>query len=262
MPRAPNEKVAEAEKMFNNGKPMVEIAEKLGIPAGTVRSWKNRYGWGNRKDSSERNVAKKGCNKNATLRKRKKGGQPGNKNAKGGSGNPNPNPPPDMTKHGGYVPVIMDALDDEERELFDSIPDDEELLLLEEIRACSIRERRLLKAINTFRETKGDVAVADVTRNENKRSFKDKEEEAEYDRRQKEKVAKEELLPGKPYSISTHTTNKYLIMARLEQELSSVQNKKTKMIEVLYKLRMEKAKMDSESAGDAVVDDWIEMATK
>ncbi len=34
--------------------------------------------------------------------KRKRGGQPGNKNAVGGRGNPHPNPPPVHFKHGAY----------------------------------------------------------------------------------------------------------------------------------------------------------------
>ena len=48
-----------------------------------------------------------------------------------------------------------------------------------------------------------------------------------------------------------------MIMARLEQELSSVQNKKTKAIETLSKIRMERLRMENESAGSEAVDDWI-----
>ena len=44
MPRAPSEKVTQAEKLFNDGMAMVEIAKKLEVSDGTVRSWKNRYG--------------------------------------------------------------------------------------------------------------------------------------------------------------------------------------------------------------------------
>lgn len=87
-------------------------------------------------------------------KKKKRGGQPKNQNAKGGSGNPNPNPPPDRTKHGGYVPVFMDALDSDEQELLESIPEDTELQLMEQIQLFSIRERRILKAINKYREQK------------------------------------------------------------------------------------------------------------
>lgn len=258
MPRAPSEKMIEAEKLFNDGMAMVEIAKKLGVSDGTVRSWKNRYGWGDKSKKNKRNVAKKENKKSATLQKRKKGGQPRNKNAKGGSGNPNPNPPPDMTKHGGYVPVFMDALDEDEQELVATVPEDIELQLMEQIQLFSIRERRILKAINKYREQKGDVAVADVARMESKRFFKNKEEEAEYDRRQKIKVDKGDILPGKSYSISTHTSNKDLIIARLEQELSTVQSKKTKAIEALSKVRLEREKLRGKSAGNDVVMAWGE----
>lgn len=88
--------------------------------------------------------------KNATLQKKKRGGQPKNQNAKGGSGNPNPNPPPDRTKHGGYVPVFMDALDSDEQELLDSIPEDTELQLMEQIQLFRLeREEYLKPSINT-----------------------------------------------------------------------------------------------------------------
>lgn len=257
MPRAPSEKVTQAEKLFNDGMAMVEIAKKLEVSDGTVRSWKNRYGWGKASKKNKCNVAKKNEKKNATLQKKKRGGQPKNQNAKGGSGNPNPNPPPDRTKHGGYVPVFMDALDSDEQELLESISEDTELQLMEQIQLFSIRERRILKAINKYREQKGEVAVMDVNRSESKRSFKDQEEEAEYDRRQKEKVDNKEILPGKSYNIATHTANKDMIIARLEQELSTVQSKKTKAIEVLSKYRIEKARLESESAGNDAVDDWI-----
>lgn len=260
MPRAPSEKVKEAEKLFKKGMAMVDIAKKLGVSDGTVRSWKNRYGWDGKSKKNQRNVAKKNDDENATLQKKKRGGQPGNKNSKGvskGKGNPHPNPPPDRTKHGAYKAVFMDALDEDEQELVSTVPEDEELLLLEQIQLFSIRERRILLAINKYRNLKGDVAVSDVSRHEEKRAFKDKEEEAEYNRRQQEKIDNEKILPGKSYSISTHTTNKDMIIARLEQELSSVQNKKTKAIETLAKIRMERAMLESEAAGGEAVDDWI-----
>ncbi len=238
MPRAPNEKMMEAEKLFYDGMAMVEIAKKLGVSDGTIRSWKNRHGWDNMSQKSKCNVAKK-------------------EDKKSGLGNPNPKHPPDVTKHGGYVPVFMDALDEEEQELVSTIPEDTEQQLLEQIQLFSIRERRILKAVNKCRNLQGEVAIADVSRYEDKRSFKNKEEEAEYDRRQKIKIDKGDILPGKSYSIQTHTTNKDMVIARLEQELSTVQSKKTKAIEVLSKYRMEKAKMESENSGNDVVDAWI-----
>jgi len=260
MPRAPSEKMKQAEKLYQEGMKQVDIAKKLGIPEGTVRRWKHEHDWDGKGKKKQSERSEKDKPEKANARKKTKGAPKGNQNAKGNAGNPKPKKkisPNAAVKHGGYVPVFMDALDDDEQELIATVPEDTELQLMEQIQLFSIRERRILKAINKYREQKGDVAVADVTRFEDKRIFKDEEEEAEYDRRQKKKVDHEEILPGKSYSIQTHTSNKDMIIARLEQELSTVQSKKTKAIEALSKYRMEKAKLESESAGNDAVDDWI-----
>lgn len=261
MPRAPSEKAVEAEKLFKQGMAMVDIGKKLGISPGTIRSWKNRYGWDLKTSKKNKcNVAKKSDKKSATLQKKKRGGQPGNQNAKGGSGNPHPSKkiaPDAALKHGVYSAVIMDALDDDERELLEYVSTDEEQLLIEEIQLYTLRERKILKAMKKYREQKGDVTVADVTRIEQKRNFDNEEDKAEYERRVKEKIDKGDRLPGNSYSISTHTTNKDMIIARWEQELSSVQSKKTKAIEALSKHRLEKRKIENEDSGQEIVDDWI-----
>ncbi|EOS22016.1 MAG: hypothetical protein K1W27_07040 [Lachnospiraceae bacterium] len=64
MPRAPSEKKAEAEKLFKKGLKLAEIAKKLDVPEGTVRSWKNRGKWG---EKPPRKI-------NATLQKKMKKG--------------------------------------------------------------------------------------------------------------------------------------------------------------------------------------------
>lgn len=236
MPRAPNDKAVQAEKLFDSGMAMADIARRLEVSAATVRSWKSRYGWGDQQ-KRKRSAANK---ENAASQKRKRGGQPGNQNSKGvskGKGNPHPNPPPDRTKHGAYKPVFLDALDDDEQNLLQSIPDDEEKLLMEQIQLFSIRERRILKAINKYRGMEGSVVVADVSRHDSKRTFRDSKEEEEYNARQRAKVDLGKILPGKPYEMSVHATNKDLVIARLEQELSTVQGKKTKAIEALSRFR-------------------------
>ena len=75
MPRAPDQRIEEARKIYASGAKLIEVSQKLGIPEGTIRSWKNRYDWDNATlQKKKRNVAKK------------KGGQPGNKNAAGNKG--------------------------------------------------------------------------------------------------------------------------------------------------------------------------------
>lgn len=252
MPRMPNKKIGEAEKLYKSGMKMVDIAKKLGVPEGTVRRWKHDKDWdGNSKKKQSERSEKEDTEKTNV---RKKGAPKGNQNAKGGKGNPSPH---NVTKHGAYRAVFMDALDEDEQKLVGMVPEDEEQLLMEQIQLFSIRERRILKAINKYREQKGEVSVADLYRAETKRSFKDDDEKELYEKKIREKVEKDERLPGESYSIQTHTTNKDLIIARLEQELSSVQNKKTKAIEALSKIRIERTKMENEAAGSGAVDDWI-----
>lgn len=72
MPRAPSEKVIEAEKLYDSGMAMVEIAKKLGVSDGTVRSWKSRYGWGDKSKKNNCNVAKNKRNVAKEKKKRKK----------------------------------------------------------------------------------------------------------------------------------------------------------------------------------------------
>jgi uncharacterized protein YjcR len=92
MARAPDEKSIKAFELYKQGLKLIEIANQLGVPEGTVRCWKNRYKWDNatlQKDN--RNVAK-----------RKRGGQPGNKNAVGNNGGA-PERNKNAEKHGFFA---------------------------------------------------------------------------------------------------------------------------------------------------------------
>lgn len=109
MPRKPDERINRAEELFRNGMKLVEIANQLNLPEGTIRSWKNRYKW-------DCNVAKKKRN----VAKRKRGGQPGNKNATGPPGNKN------AEKYGFFSKYLPE----ETQEIFDAIEDANPLDLL------------------------------------------------------------------------------------------------------------------------------------
>ena len=56
--RGPNIKAQEAEKLYYTGMKLVDIAEKLGVPAGTVRRWKSTYQWEERGGGRKANVRK------------------------------------------------------------------------------------------------------------------------------------------------------------------------------------------------------------
>lgn len=55
-----NSKAEEAKKMYEAGKKLVEIAQALGVPPGTVRRWKSTYKWdGERSDLKSERSGKK-----------------------------------------------------------------------------------------------------------------------------------------------------------------------------------------------------------
>ena len=142
MARAPDERQERAKELFLQGMKLIDISDSLGVPVGTIRSWKNRYNWA--------------CNPNATLQKKKrnvakaKGGQPGNKNAVG-HGAPEQNK--NAVTTGEFETLLFDYLDSEEKKLVAAVPNDKEKLLLQEIQLLTVRERRMLRRIEDLRQT-------------------------------------------------------------------------------------------------------------
>lgn len=57
MARAPNDKVKLAQKLFNNGEKLVDIAKKLDVPEGSVRRWKSVYNWANENNERSDKIA-------------------------------------------------------------------------------------------------------------------------------------------------------------------------------------------------------------
>ena len=109
MARAPDERIEQAKAMYLEGMKLVEIASQLNLPEGTVRRWKCTHKW-----DSERS------DKITSVRKRKRGGQKGNKNATGPPGNKN------AEKYGFFSKYLPD----ETREIFNDIDQADPLDLL------------------------------------------------------------------------------------------------------------------------------------
>lgn len=76
MARAPDPRIEQAKAMYLSGKKLVEIANQLNLPEGTVRRWKCTHKW-----DGERSGKK-------SERSHKKGPPKGNKNAVGNDGGP------------------------------------------------------------------------------------------------------------------------------------------------------------------------------
>ena len=99
-PRSPNvdkrsDERKQAEKIYLESKgslKLVEIAEKLKVPANKVRKWKSMDGWEAKLSPTKADNGKKNQVERSTSDKgsvpRKRGAPKGNKNAAGGRGNP------------------------------------------------------------------------------------------------------------------------------------------------------------------------------
>lgn len=248
MARARSPDSIEAEKMYRSGMQLVDIAKKLGKPDSTVRRWKCDQKW----EIPEKKKSERSEKKKASVRK--PGAPKGNKNAEG-AGAPERNK--NAEKHGAYSSVYWDVLKPEELEMIEDIPTDEEVLLMEQIKFFAVRERRIMIAINKYMEVKGGQYISGVTSFEDKRKFKEPDEEKAYMEAVKAKVKKGERLPGERHSIQTNTGATIDLVSRLEKELTSIQSKKTKTIDSLIRYRIENRKLDDAGKGNELVDDWI-----
>ncbi|TDT63413.1 phage terminase small subunit [Fonticella tunisiensis] len=142
--RSPDSLKAEQMYLESGGKlELIDIAKELGVSDGTVRSWKNRYKWDELLNATlqkdKRNVANK---------KRKRGGQPGNKNAIGNSGGAAPPGNLNAIKHGAYQSLYADMLSPEEKAIYEQTT--AEVNIDEEIKLLRLKIVRLLNRDKTF----------------------------------------------------------------------------------------------------------------
>lgn len=206
MARAPDERIEQAKKMYLKGQKLVEIASQLNLPEGTVRRWKCTHKW-----DSERS------DKKSERSERKKGGQPGNKNATGPPGNKN------AVKTGEFETLFFDALNPDEKRLIELVQPDKEQLLLQEIQLLAVRERRMLHRIETLRsiEEQSETDKDDLYKVPSGMSVV------------KYKTGIEEGILGQIQSI--------------EDALTRVQARRQKSIEMLHKFGYDDARLELEA---------------
>ncbi len=241
----------QAFKDYKKGMKYKDIAEKYGVSLSAVKSWASRH-W--KKDKVATSKTKKSQPEKKSQPK-PRGAPKGNKNAVGNKGGA-PLGSQNALKHGGYSAVYWDTLDEEERELIESTPTDEEQLLIEQIRLFSVRERRIMAAINKYRNMKGGLAVSGVISSHTKREFDNKEEKELYEDLRRKKIGEEKIsYLGHDKFTQTMTEASINIVQRLEAELTRVQRAKTQCISELAKHRLEKENPDSKEM--ELIDDWI-----
>ena len=242
MARARSPSSIEAEKLYQDGMKLVDIAKKIGVPDSTVRRWKSTQKW----DENKANKVKK---KKPNARKLK-GAPRGNKNAAGHVPS-TPKRNKNAETHGAYSKVYWDTLDDEELGMIESMGDSEEEHLLMQLQMFSIRERRLMQRIKHYRELEAENHGLSV-----KAASKTKKVEDLTD------FDGESVGAGKYKKVTetsvTHTEAVMNSIMALEAELTKVQRAKTRAIEALSRLRTESQKLESEGAGNDIVKAWAQ----
>ena len=147
MARAPDPRIEQAKAMYLNGQKLIEIANQLGLPEGTVRRWKCTHKW-----DSERS------DKKSERSERKRGAQPGNHNSSGG--------PPQNKKAEKYG-FFSKYLPEETVSIIEEMPKDPLDILWDQIQiayAAIIRAQKIMyvkdkedKTIERIEEKDGNV---------------------------------------------------------------------------------------------------------
>ena len=220
MARAPDQRVEQARALYAKGLKLIDIASQLGIPEGTVRSWKNRHNWDCNVAKEKRNVAKR------------KGGQPGNKNAEGHGGT-GPPQNKNAVKTGEFETLFFDTLNPEEKQLASLIQLDKEQLLLQEIRLLTVREHRMLKRIESLRKLEEREPAA----GSDKENIPPGMSVTEYS---------SGIEKGKPTELKKYEGILGQIQA-IEDALTRVQARQQKAIETLHKFGYDDARLDLET---------------
>lgn len=250
--RAPTNEEIRAQVLgdYRNGEKPKALSEKTGISINTIKSWIKRDKAKKASTGKDAPQLKKGASPN-----KKKGAPVGNKNARGNRGGAAPRCNHNAEKHGAYSKVYWDALDDEELVLIESMDDDEEAHLIRQIQMFSLRERRFMQRIKQYKEVdekNHGLAVKTVSKKKVVEDLVDSEGESIRDG--KLKKTSETTVTNTEAVINS-------IMA-LEAELTKVQRAKTKAIDALVKLRLEKQKLEGENKGNELVRSWTESILK
>lgn len=233
---------------WQSGMKYKQIAEKYGVTESAIKSWTQRYFKPKKECEEAKKVATKRGNDaggrcdGSQVKPAKKSGAPkGNKNALGNHGGA-PKGNSNNLKHGLYSGVYWDTLTDEERQMLQEMDwDDEEAMLKDQIRLLTVREHRLIKTIEEWKQKKGGITLDSVVKRDLTISGN---------------FLNSNVTEQTQTETTTKTTATADVITKLESELTRVQGKKTKAIESLAKLRMERARLEDEGHSE-MVDDWI-----
>lgn len=171
---------------------------------------------------------------------RRRGGQPGNKNAVGNKGGGAPRGNTNAVKHGGYAKITLDSLSEDEVAFWEECGAiDVEVMLQHEIGLLTIRISRLMKQISADKYAKG-LYVDYVETSETKRRFRTPEDETEYYRKVQAEIDRGDRKPGEPFKVYTIKKNSDEFVLSVHEVINRAQTLRLRCLESLAKLRAER----------------------
>ncbi|NWL89580.1 terminase [Paenibacillus sp. 79R4] len=205
-----------------------DIAAALSVGDSKIRKWKSLDNWeaelkGSAPSESKGNAPRRGApkgNKNAVGNRG--GAPPGNQNAmgnKGGQGGPPGNKKAVTT--GEHESILLDTLDDDERVLFDAVRTEPLEQINNDIRICDIRIRRMMLRLQRVRSGEESKST------DRKYQMVEGSEGKPPELREVERVEKERAKLERELAI--------------EDALTRVLDKKTKLLELKHKMLVDEA---------------------
>lgn len=224
-----------------------DIAAALSVGETQVRKWKSQDKWAddlnsNVTNESKSNVTKRGApkgNKNAVGNRG--GAPPGNQNAIGNSGGPGgPFRNKKALKTGMYETIFLDALEEDEQELFDQIDTSPLAQLNEQLIMLSIQERRHMRRVKQL-----EAGLTDEEK-KIKQELHQRKDKVPYT---SPKTGKQinlsvETEGMKVTEITTVTTSKLDKILKQEEALVKTRDKKLRVINLIASLQQEEEKLE------------------
>ncbi len=217
MPKAKNPDCEKAKKLFVESEGMLtlkDIAEQLNVSEGTVRSWKNRYKWEQKKSETLQTNDKKDCN--VANEYRKKGAKKGNQNAVG-HGAPKGNK--NNYRHGIYEKILFTFLSEEQQEFFLQNEIDEIEECKNMIKFCDLQIFKFMEKIKELEQKSGGLVVSGVSKSKSKLDGTQRDMASDYT---EEKVI-------------TNTVAVHELILKYNNEIEKAKKQKMKCLEMLFK---------------------------
>ena len=193
------------------------IAAELQVSEEQIRKWKSLDKW----DKVTL------PNRKGNVTKRNRGAQPGNRNAVGHGGIGPPGNKNAITT-GEFEYLLFDCLNDEEKSLAYSVPEDKQRLLMQEIQLLTVREHRMLKRIEAIKGTEEKLPSGETIEGMTLIS-------------RKYGIEKDKETDLKEYQ------GKLGQIQNIEEALTRVQARKQRAIEALHKFGVDKAQLQIET---------------